>query len=162
MLTVPVLPCPTQVIVPWFTLPVVITATGHHTDGCQPGECERRALVDNHYTHTQIQLQAHALPLSHNDKRQHTQSWGRQRASWSMNNCSPRQQTPVQLSWGIVGISHRVTQFHHVSSFAFLLYHSPSSPAHHPEFTQIIAPILKFSCKKEILTSKYWSPSDHR
>lgn len=95
------------------------------------------------------------------DKRQHTQSWGHQRVSWSMNNCSPRQQTPVQLSWGIVEISHRVTQFHHVSSFVFLLYRSPSSPAHCPEFTQIIVPILKFNCK-ENLTAKCWSPFNHK
>lgn len=71
MLTVPVLPCPTHFIVPRLTLPVVIAVTDHHTDGCQPSEGSRRALVDNPYTHshmntyTQTQLQAHTLPLSY-------------------------------------------------------------------------------------------------
>lgn len=35
---------------PRLTLPVAITASDHHTDGCQPGEGSRRALVDNPYT----------------------------------------------------------------------------------------------------------------
>lgn len=97
------------------------------------------------YTHTHC--------LTYNDKRQHTQSWGRQRASWSMTNCSPRQQAPVLLSWGTLEISHRVTQFHHVSPSTSLLCCSLSSAAHPPAFTQTKALGLKFSCNKAILTS---------
>ena len=60
MLTVPVLPCPTQVIVPRLSLPVVITATDHHTDGCQPSEGSRRALSTPTLTHTALHTMTNA------------------------------------------------------------------------------------------------------
>lgn len=55
MLMVPVLPCPTQVIVPRL-FPVVSTATDHHTDGCQPREGSRTALVVNPYMHSHTNI----------------------------------------------------------------------------------------------------------
>lgn len=51
MLTVPVLPCPTEVIVPGLSL-LVIRNTDHDADGCQPGEGSRRALSTLTCTHT--------------------------------------------------------------------------------------------------------------
>lgn len=57
--------------------------------GQQKGPVDPYARTQHNCTYTHLHC------LMYNDKRQHTQSWGRQRASWSMTNCSPRQQAPV-------------------------------------------------------------------
>lgn len=88
-------------------------------------------LETHMHTHVHTIASTHSFHcLAYNDKCQHTLSWEHQSVSWSMTNCSPRQQTPMQRSWGIFEISHRMTQFHrtHIPS-GFLLYPYPFSPA---------------------------------